>query len=115
MTFDGNPALAFQVHVVEQLGFFFAGRYRLRGAKQSIGEGAFSVINMGNNAKISNVFHECMRVLFWANPCLAFRVGLFALRGNLLQSLLHLSCKYKGNFSLIIWFSHSPKQTDKKV
>jgi hypothetical protein len=57
MTFDGNSALAFQVHVVKQLGFFFARCYRLRGAQEAVGEGAFSVINMCNYAKISNVFH----------------------------------------------------------
>jgi hypothetical protein len=40
------------------LRLFFTSRNGLRSTKKSVSKRTFSVINVGNNAKISNMFHN---------------------------------------------------------
>ena len=53
--FDGNTPLAFEVHAVEHLILHLKFAQRLRLLEQPISQGRFSVINMRDNGKISNI------------------------------------------------------------
>ena len=53
VAFYGNSTLALQVHIVEQLGFFFTCGNGLCGAKKPVGKRTFPVVNMCNYAKIA--------------------------------------------------------------
>jgi hypothetical protein len=53
MSLDRDPALAFQVHRVEQLILFVALMNRARSVEQSIGERGLAVIDMRDDAEIS--------------------------------------------------------------
>src|SRR5664279_3780880 len=53
MSLDRDPALAFQVHRVEQLILFVAFVNRARAVEQSIGQRGLAVIDMRDDAKIS--------------------------------------------------------------
>jgi hypothetical protein len=56
---DGDAALLFQFHVIEHLiGFHLTGGDGAGAFKQSIGNGRFAVIDVGDDAKISNVIHR---------------------------------------------------------
>ena len=54
---DGNAAFAFQVHGVEDLGFHFALAQATTQLDKTIGERRLTVIDMGDNRKISNQLH----------------------------------------------------------
>jgi hypothetical protein len=57
MAFDRDAALAFKIHVVKHLILsvpFGDGSGKF---KQSVGQGRFAVVDVGNNAEITNVFH----------------------------------------------------------
>ena len=54
---DGDAALALQIHVVQQLSHFLAGGNRFGDVQQAIGQGAFSVVDVGNDAEVSDIFH----------------------------------------------------------
>jgi hypothetical protein len=58
MRFDGDASLAFQVHVVQDLVLHIALADGTGSLKKSIGQCRFSVVDMGDYAKISNVFHQ---------------------------------------------------------
>ena len=53
---DGDAALALQIHAVEQLLLHIAVADGVRELQHPVGERAFAVIDVGNNAKIANVF-----------------------------------------------------------
>ncbi len=55
--FDGNSAFTFQIHVVQYLFFGFAFGDGFGYLKQPVCQRALSVVNMGNDAKVSNVLH----------------------------------------------------------
>ena len=56
VTFDGDASFFFEVHIVEHLsGRHFDG---LSAFEQSVGQGTFSVVDVGNDAEIANVVHE---------------------------------------------------------
>ncbi len=50
---DGDAALAFYIHVVEQLALHVAGVYGVAQLQQPVGEGALAVIYMRNYGKIA--------------------------------------------------------------
>ena len=53
--FDGDAALTLQIHVVQQLVFHRAGINRVAQLNQPVGQGGFSVVNVGDNRKITDV------------------------------------------------------------
>ena len=53
--FDGNPPLLFEVHRIEQLIFHLARGDRARPVQQSVRKCGLPVIDMGDDAEISNV------------------------------------------------------------
>ena len=57
MALDGDTALALQVHIVQNLILGPTGRDGFAKFKQTIRESTLPVINMGNDAEISNVLH----------------------------------------------------------
>ena len=57
ITLDRDPPLAFDIHRVEDLIAKLALRHATTGLDQSIGQRRFAVINMGDNAKVPNMFH----------------------------------------------------------
>ena len=78
VTLNRNPTFAFQVHIVQQLSLFFTSRNRLCRTKKPIGKRTFPVINMGNNAKISNFLH--LKMFYFVQETMQF-----------LRSFLYLS------------------------
>src|SRR5689334_16761153 len=55
MGLDGDAALLFEVHGIEQLILHLAGSDRAGAMQQAVGKGRLPMINMGNDAEISNV------------------------------------------------------------
>ena len=56
MAFDGNATFLLQVHVVEDLVLHFALRNGVGGLEQTVGESAFAVVDMGDDAEVADVF-----------------------------------------------------------
>ena len=57
MGFDCNPAFAFQIHIVQKLILLFSLGNCSSKIQQTICQGTFTVVNVGNDAKVSDVFH----------------------------------------------------------
>ena len=55
MALDGDSALSFQIHVVEDL--CFSHIYRFCELQQAVCQCGFPVIDVGNYAEISNMLH----------------------------------------------------------
>ena len=53
---DGDAALAFQVHVVEDLILHDALLHRAALFDEAVGEGGLAVVDMGNDGKIADIF-----------------------------------------------------------
>ena len=51
-------SLSFNIHVVQELVFKFTVRDQVTQLDHSIGKGRFAMIDMGYNAKVSNIFHN---------------------------------------------------------
>ena len=58
VAFDGDSTLSFEVHIVERLVLHLPLCNGSSGLEESIGQGAFAVVDVGNDAEISNVFHR---------------------------------------------------------
>ena len=58
VAFDGDPTLSFEVHIVEGLVLHLPFGDGSRGLEQPVGQGTFPMVNMCNNAEISDVFHR---------------------------------------------------------
>ena len=54
---DRDAAFAFDVHRVENLVVKFALRHTTTGLDQPIGQRRLAVIDVGDNAEVTNVFH----------------------------------------------------------
>ena len=54
--FDGDAALTLQVHAVQHLGIF-GGVNHPGHFQHAVGEGGFAVVDMGDDAKVSDIFH----------------------------------------------------------
>ena len=91
VTFNRDATFAFQIHVVKQLCFFFTGCHSLSGAQKSVGQSAFSVVNVGNNAKVSNVFHLSLLSFFVKPNLLDYVVSVKNTLGFLLFFILFLN------------------------
>ena len=57
MALDGDSALAFEIHIVEHLGLHVFGGYRIGVLEQSVGEGTFPVVDVGDDAEVAYVVH----------------------------------------------------------
>lgn len=75
--FDGDSSFSFQIHIVKQLLLLFSRSYSSRIIQQAIRKGAFTMIDMGYDAKISNVFHP--RIFLCSNKDTYFESLLFCL------------------------------------
>ena len=58
---DRDAALAFQVHIIERLVLHIALADGVGVLQQAIGKGAFSVVNVCDNAEVAYVFHKVMK------------------------------------------------------
>lgn len=57
LAFYGDAAFAFDVHIVENLIFKIPVQDHPGHLDETVGKRRFSMINMGDNAEISDVFH----------------------------------------------------------
>lgn len=55
LRFDGDSSLSFEVHVVEELLAGFSLRECSCDLQDAIGKGALSMVNMGNDAEITDM------------------------------------------------------------
>jgi hypothetical protein len=74
--FDGDPSFPFQIHIVQQLILLFPRAYRTGKIQQTIRKGAFAMVDMGYDAKISNVFHP--RIFLYNGKDTYFECLLFS-------------------------------------
>ena len=56
--FDGNPTLALEVHVVEELVLFLTVGHTLSSVQQSVRQCGLTVVNVCDDAKVADVFHK---------------------------------------------------------
>ena len=63
LRFDGDALLTLQVHLVERLLHQFALRYGSGKFEQTISQGRFAVIDVGDNAEISNMCLICHSIM----------------------------------------------------
>jgi hypothetical protein len=57
MTLNSYPTLLFQFHVVEDLVVHLSFVNGIGEFEKPVGQSAFTVVDVGNNAKITNVVH----------------------------------------------------------
>ena len=57
VAFDGDATLFLQIHIIEDLILHVSHVNGSCQLQHSVGEGAFAVVNMGNNTKITYIFH----------------------------------------------------------
>jgi hypothetical protein len=57
VAFNSNTALAFQVHIVENLRLQVLSVDSLRKFKQTVGKRTLTVIDVGYNTKVADIFH----------------------------------------------------------
>ena len=55
MRFDRDPPFTFQIHVIQHLAFHLFLSDGMREFQQAVGQGGFSMIDVCNNAEISDV------------------------------------------------------------
>ena len=53
--FDGDAALALKVHVVQQLALHFPLAHGVAFFHQPVGQGAFAVVDVGDDGKVSDM------------------------------------------------------------
>jgi two-component system cell cycle response regulator len=58
LAFDGDPALALDIHGVEDLVLEIPVRDDLGGLDHAVRQGRLAVIDMGDNTEIANIFHD---------------------------------------------------------
>jgi len=58
---DRDAALAFEVHIVERLILHIALADGMGVLQQAVSQGAFSVVNVSDDAKIAYVLHVVMK------------------------------------------------------
>ena len=57
MTFNRNPTFTLQIHVIQGLILHVPVRNGASNLQKSIRQGAFPMVNMGDDTKVSNVLH----------------------------------------------------------
>ena len=68
MAFDGNAALALQIHIVQCLCLHIALADRVGVFQQAVGERTFPVVNVCNNAKVANISHVILILFLQTKP-----------------------------------------------
>jgi hypothetical protein len=58
MAFNGNAFFPFEVHIVQDLIHHVTVGYGMGCLQQAVGQGAFSMVYMGDNAKIPDMLHK---------------------------------------------------------
>ncbi len=58
---DGDALLPLQVHVVQHLVFHLAVAQRARKFQQTVCQGTFPMVDMGDNAKVADILHNLQR------------------------------------------------------
>ena len=58
MTLDGDTLFAFEFHIVKHLRLHFTLVECIGELQQAVGQGAFTVVDVGDDAKIADVFHS---------------------------------------------------------
>ena len=61
MTLNGYTALTFQVHIVQHLLLQISLRNRAGELQQTVGQGAFSMVDMCNDTEVSDVLHRSQK------------------------------------------------------
>ena len=56
---DGDPFLLLKVHIVQDLGLHIPGRQGLGKLEQPVGKRALAVVDMGYDAEVPDMFHNC--------------------------------------------------------
>lgn len=57
MAFDGNASFAFQVHTIKNLIFLITFIEGMGLLQQLVGQGTFTMVNMGDDTKIPDILH----------------------------------------------------------
>lgn len=57
LAFDRDAPFSFDLHGVQDLILKIAVQHDMRRLDQAVGQGGFPVINMGDDAEISDMFH----------------------------------------------------------
>ena len=65
---DGDAPFTLQVHGVQHLGLHFPIRKPTAVLDETIRQGRFSMVNVGNDGKIANVTQCGQSVVSWAGP-----------------------------------------------
>jgi hypothetical protein len=69
MALNGNTLFALQLHVIQHLIHHLPLADGVRALEQAVGEGAFSVINVGNDAEVPDLLHGGAKVLYRGQIC----------------------------------------------
>ncbi len=73
---DGDAFLPFQVHVVQHLVFHLPVAQGLGEFQQTVCQGRFTMVDMGDDAEIANILHKSAKITQFAqNPNLNIRAG----------------------------------------
>jgi hypothetical protein len=57
VAFDGDPLLPFEVHIIQHLVHHISFADGIGGLKQSVGQCTFAVVDMRDDAEITDMFH----------------------------------------------------------
>jgi hypothetical protein len=60
----GYALLALQIHAIKQLRLHISPLYRPRHLNQPISQSTFTVVNMGDNAKVAYLIHGALATCF---------------------------------------------------
>ena len=63
VTLYGNAALSFEIHIVKKLILAFTVTYRLSSVQKPVGQGALTMVNMGDDAKVPDILHAANIIL----------------------------------------------------
>jgi hypothetical protein len=58
---DGDATLLFQVHIIEHLPFGHGDGFCV--FQQAVSQRTFPVVDVGYDAEVSYVLHDCLRIL----------------------------------------------------
>lgn len=73
MALDGNSFLFLKIHIIQNLGFHIPGFKRPCQFQQSVGKGAFSMVNMCDYAEVPDVSHSLID--FRCDPVFYYNMG----------------------------------------
>jgi len=55
---DGYSSLTLKIHIIEHLRLHIFAHHGSGALKQTVGQSGFAMVNMRNNAEISDIFHQ---------------------------------------------------------